>query len=440
MKKVFSSAMLIFALTIYLVGCGSSQKVLPETLSAIRVSAINSDAAEPAIAVDENKNIYVVYVEHNADKSADVFLQKFNSSKQPVADKTRINPVKGQVKAWFGDSPTIKIGADGAIYVGWTARVESAQKSSATDLFVSVSRDGGKTFGTPVKVNDDIAPASHGMHSLAIGKDNSVYVAWLDERSLESKPLAESFNSSEPEFQFVKAHHNSNENRQAETKKIEKPIEPAEPNSEVFFAASTDGGKTFAPNVRISSEVCPCCKTNLLVTADGRIYASWRQVLSGDFRHIAVASSVDAGKTFSAPTIVSDDQWKINACPVSGAALAIDKNNFLKIAWFTAGAAGKSGLYEAESNNAGATFSDRVLVSETKVAGTPIFAANENGNFKIFWEADEKIYQSESNHNSAQTTISDGSLPSAAAVGEKVVVAFIKKENDKRSIWLTELK
>lgn len=436
MKKKFLIAALLFALTLHLAGCGSPQKVSPETSGEVLVSTTDSDAAEPAIAADENKNIYVVYVEHNADKSADIFLQKFDSNKQTVGDKTRINPEKGQAKAWFGDPPTIKIGGDGAIYVGWTARVKSAEKSVANDLFLSISRD-GKTFDTPVKVNDDIAPAAHGMHSLAIGKDNSIYVAWLDERNLKSKPLAENFNLAEPEFQFVKAQHNSNQNHEAETKKVEKLIEAVEPNSEVFFAASTDGGKTFAPNVKLSSEVCPCCKTSLLVAPDGKIYASWRQVLMGDFRHIAVASSNDAGKTFSVPTIVSDDQWKINACPVSGAAMAIDKNNTLKIAWFTAGTAGNPGLYEAESNNAGVTFSKRVLVSDKAVAGTPIFAADENGNFKIVWEAAEKIYQSESNHSSAQAIISDGNLPSAA-VGKKIVVAFIKKKDEKRAIWLAE--
>ncbi len=46
-----------------------------------------------------------------------------------------------------------------------TARVEVAE-GSANDLYLSVSRDGGKSFDAPVKVNDDRLPAVHGMHSL----------------------------------------------------------------------------------------------------------------------------------------------------------------------------------------------------------------------------------------------------------------------------------
>jgi hypothetical protein len=115
----------------------------------------------------------------------------------------------------------------------------------------------------------------------------AVYISWLDERNV--KPAAHS-----------EMH--------------------VEPNSEVFFASSNDGGRTFSKNIRVASDVCPCCKTATLA-ANGKLYLSWRQVLPGEFRHIAVASSNDGGQTFSNASIVSDDKWMLTACPMSGPAL-----------------------------------------------------------------------------------------------------------------------
>ena len=305
-------------------------------------------------------------------------------------------------KRGSADAPTIKIGEDNAIYIGWTAKIESKEKSSANVLNLSVSRDGGKSFDAPVKVNDDDAPASHGMHSLAIGTDGKIFIAWLDERNVKIEP-----------------HEGMSH-------------EMAEPNSEVFFAESNDGGKTFSKNLKISSEVCPCCKTNLAVNKNGKIYASWRQVVGDNFRHIAVASSENGGENFSDPVIVSDDQWQINACPVSGAPMFVDGANNLKIFWYTAGKAGKAGFYDAESNDGGKSFSPRNLIYEGAVRGTAsVFGEND---FGAVFEENGMIYSLNQNTQIEEKT--SGELPSAVMADGVVYVTFIKKENEKSNVWL----
>lgn len=394
--------------------CGCLSKANTET--AIRVSPAETDAAEPAIASDANGNIYSVYVEHSADKSADVYLQKLDANGKTDGGKIRVNPNKGEAKAWFGDAPTIQIGNDKTIYVGWTAKAESGGKPAATVLYLSVSRDGAKTFDSPVKVNDDSAPASHGMHSLAIGKDNRVFMAWLDERNL-------------------KAEQHTNMSGMSGMKH-----EAAEPNSEIFFAVSNDGGKTFSTNKKLSTEVCPCCKTSLLASADGTVYASWRQVLEGDHRHIAVASSFDGGNNFSAPVIVSNDRWKISACPVTGAVLANGENSSLKVLWFTSGEAGAQGLYWAESKDGGKTFSQRQLVNEGQIRGTPALLVDKENSFIRVWEkvANGQSSVILSNTKDANTKeLFEGELPTATISNGKLIICYIKKENGKRSIWIT---
>ncbi|HEX8369102.1 MAG TPA: sialidase family protein [Pyrinomonadaceae bacterium] len=398
-----------------------------------RVSAPDVDSAEPAIAAAPDGGTYLVWVEHGAGRAADVYFQKFDGEAKAVAEKVRINPQAGEATAWRGDPPTIAVGANGEIYVGWTASVKTAT-ASGTSLYVSVSRDGGKSFAAPVKVNDDSAPASHGMHSLATDKSGKIYVAWLDERNIKNAPHAENKSEFSTGFQYLKAHHTPTpEVKQAQE---EKP----EPNSEIFYAVSRDGAKTFAPNKKISSEVCPCCKTSLLASGDGKVYVSWRQVLEGDFRHIAVASTADGGESFSAPAIVSDDHWQITACPVSGASMAIGETGALKVAWFTAGAAGKPGLYTAESTDGGKSFSARTLINESAVSGNPLFLARGGGYVAVIvWEATGKLFRAkiEANQIGNAEEITDGAVPSAAFSGGKIFIGFSRKEGDKRGVRLT---
>lgn len=457
-SRRFAETILFGAVSFCLFACQSAAdeaSVSPKENSAnkqsaaIRISGLNANAAEPTIAADGKGGVYVVYVEHNADKSADVYLQKYETGKTLSGEKTRVNPEKGQAKAWFGDAPTVQTGGDGAIYVGWTAKAKSAEKPGASVLYLSVSRDDGKSFAAPVQVNDAAAPAAHGMHSLAIGDDNRVYLAWLDERNLKTDERTNFENDEnpsvrEPEFVFIKAHHNSNQNKTAKSAKpaIDQPAsrnEAAEPNSETFFAVSPDGGRTFAPNVKLSSEVCPCCKTALLVAPDGKVYVSWRQVLPGDYRHIAVASSTDGGENFSAPVIVSDDRWQISACPVSGAPLMFVENS-LRTAWFTAGAAGKQGIYLAESKDAGKTFAPRTLLSENAASGTPVLLADAQTARMIWTEAGvvwtTRLRNGEPNDGDRRE-VGAGEYPAAILSGGKLFVAGVRKDKDKQSVWLT---
>ncbi len=118
---------------------------------------------------------------------------------------------------------------------------------------------------------------------------------------------------------------------------------------------------------------------------DDTVYISWRHVLPGNFRHIAITSSTDAGATFSKPVIVSDDKWMLEGCPVSGPALSVAENGVLKVVWYAAGEGNAPGLYMAESKDKGQNFSPRQLLAQESVRGTPVLASSENAGIAV-WE------------------------------------------------------
>jgi hypothetical protein len=391
------------------------------TLQPVRVSAENVDAAEPAMAAGLDGSVYVAWIEHRAKREADVFVAHLDGAGQTINAPVRVNPKVGEATGWRGDPPTIVVASDKTVYVGWTARVASEGRS-ANDLYLSASRDEGKTFGTPVKVNDDARPAVHGMHSLAVNMRGRVYLAWLDERNIAPP---------------VPAMQGANQK-----------MEHMESNRDVYFAASADGGRTFSKNVRLASEACPCCKTALAVGPDNQVYAGWRQVMPGDFRHIAVASSTDGGESFAMPRIVSDDGWKITGCPVSGPALSVAGDNSLRVAWYTAGERGQAGLYWSESIDGGQTFSARKLLADGQVRGLPQWHADGRSNLQVVWESDDesepRVLSARLSRDGAATLdaplAKNAELPSVAMAGEQMFVSYIVTDKDRRSIWLTRAK
>ncbi len=333
-----------------------------------------------------------------------------------VGTPVRVNPKAGEATAWRGDPPTVAVGADGSVYVGWTARAAS-EHGHANDLYLSASRDEGRTFEPPVKVNDDGKQVVHAMHSLAVGRDARVYVAWLDERNVVMPAPG----------------------------KDGKKMEHMEANREVFFAASTDGGRTFSRNLRLAQNACPCCKTALTVGLDDRVYAGWRQVLPGEFRHIALASSNDGGKTFAAPVIVSDDRWMTASCPVSGPALMADLSGKVSVVWYTEGDKGEPGLYWAASSDGGKTFTESKPIMRGQARGNPHLLMAVGKGTTVVWESDAtgapRVMSAPLTAEAAATALTNtGELPSATVSGDQLFVGYISKANERRSIWVVRAK
>ena len=375
-----------------------------EPAGPVQISAAGIDAAEPAIAPASDGSFYVVWVNHDA-KQADVMLGRFNEAGEIQGSPVRVNRQQGAATAWRGDQPSLAVAPNGAVHVLWTARVNAGEKHG-TDVYLSSSTDRGQTFATEVKVNDDKAPGPHGMHSLAVAADGRIYAAWLDERNVHApKPSAKG-----------EGHH-------------------MESNRDVYLASSTDSGRTFSANKKVASDACPCCKTALAVSAEGTLYAGWRQVLPGSFRHIAVAGSTDGGKNFSAPTVVSDDHWVLQGCPVSGPSLSVERaSGNLKVVWYAAGEGTAAGVYFAESKDKGRSFTPRQLLSQETVRGTPVLA-----NTIALWQTSETTetkMRSLGNAGSALSVAANAELPAGTFVNDKLFVAYIGKEKEKRSIWL----
>lgn len=377
----------------------------------VKLSAANTDAAEPAIAAGSDGSLFVVWVEHRENKQSDVMLARLDANGRAVSEPVRVNARPGMATSWRGDPPTVAVGPEGVIHVGWTGF--SGPETKAADIFLSTSRDAGRTFEPPVKVNDDSGTVVHGMHSLAVDDGGRIFMAWLDERNVKMEMTAGKMDEHKMEA-----------------------------NREVFVASSGDGGRTFSQNKLVAREACPCCKTALAVAKDGRVYVAWRQVLPGNYRHIAVSSSVDGGQNFSEPVIASDDKWMIAGCPVSGPALVTTETNALRVLWYSAGEAGAPGLYWSESTDGGKSFSSRKPLMESAASGTPHLMKGPGNVLTAVWESNQKgaakivVARLDTGAPALSEMPAQGQLPTAVATPDALFITYIAKENEQRSIWL----
>ncbi len=244
----------------------------------------------------------------------------------------------------------------GALYV--VGRLVPGKRFPASALRFVRSDDDGNSWSAPVTVTDDTTATledgahfgSHNFHALHGAPDGTFHVAWLDGRAGKSA---------------------------------------------VYTTHSTDGGRSWARNVRVvppaapMTEACPCCRTAIAADAKGAVYLAWRAVLPADtiggtatarlnvtskpaagshqhgthgaagptIRDIVVARSTDRGATWEAPVRVHSDDWVFDGCPHAGPSLAVDAQGTLHAAWWT-GKPGAAGVFYTQSTDRGASFAN----------------------------------------------------------------------------------
>jgi hypothetical protein len=185
-------------------------------------------------------------------------------------------------------------------------------------LFTSRSEDSGRTFGASVPVPGSEAPGNRGWESIAASRDGSVVALWLDHRELAVGNVGAAV--------MNHAEHQHLATGQGKTEGVARAQ-----LSKLFFARL---GKPDSAR-RVAGGVCYCCKTSIATDREGVVYAAWRNVYEGNVRDIAFSKSSDGGNTFASPVRVSNDHWVLDGCPENGPALAVDSRNRIHVAWPT---------------------------------------------------------------------------------------------------------
>jgi hypothetical protein len=155
-------------------------------------AAIEANGRNAAPVVDSKGNVSVFYNTANSIRMARVGT--VGTSITTVSNAVALQPRAAGYRA--GVYATAGVDNKGNLYVAWA---DGRNQGLGNDILLSRSVDGGRSWSAAARVNSDSGSADQLMPSLAVGKDGSVTVAWLDTRNDASNVnydvyLATSFN------------------------------------------------------------------------------------------------------------------------------------------------------------------------------------------------------------------------------------------------------
>jgi hypothetical protein len=326
--------------------------------------------ATPSIASDGD----VVAIAWGASTPAgatDVYAAVSRDGGRTFGPPVRVNDVDGDARLNGEQPPRVAVRGT-AVTVVWTTK-----NANGTKLVQSRSADGGRTFARATLVPGGDAAGNRGWENAVADRNGRVYAVWLDHRELAQQDGA-----------VAASHHDHASAAQPHANADQKPDGVAMAQRSKLYVASLDGA---VPPRALTGGVCYCCKTALATAADGSIFAAWRHVYSGNIRDIAFTSSRDGGRTFASPLRVSEDKWVLEGCPDDGPAMAVDAKGRVHIVWptliteETAEDGPTIALFYAMSSD-GKRFTPRKRIPTEGMPHHPQIAIAADGSLTIAWD------------------------------------------------------
>ena len=279
---------------------------------AVSLSVPGRVNATPTVAAD-GSFVAIVWSASASSGATDIFASVSRDAGRAFGAPVRVNDVDGDARVNGEQAPQVALvpraGRDPAVTVVWTTKGEKG-----TTLLQSRSDDGGKSFARASVVPGSDAAGNRGWEATTT-RNATVFAAWLDHRELAA------------DSSMATMHH-----EHGGAAANAKPDGVAMAQKSKLYVASLDGT---APPVAVTGGVCYCCKTALATGTDGSIYAAWRHVYPGNLRDMAFTVSHDGGRTFAPPLRVSEDKWMLEGCPDDGPAMAVDAQNRVHLVWPT---------------------------------------------------------------------------------------------------------
>lgn len=149
--------------------------------------------------------------------------------------------------------------------------------------------------------------------------------------------------------------------------------------NQIFFSSLQSGAQSWSKNRLIyespSGHVCECCKPSV-ATAGSQVAVMFRNWLFGS-RDLYFITSANQGRSFSAARKLGTGTWKLNACPMDGGDISIDRNQQVHSAWQRQGA-----VYYSKPGQGERKIESGRNVSMVKNAKTPTILFHSGG--KVF--------------------------------------------------------
>lgn len=256
-----------------------------------------------------------------AEGGTDIFAAVSDDGGATFRAPVRVNDLVREARANGEQPPRPAIGPR-EIGVVWTTRREGR-----TEVRLSRSSDGGRTFGTSAPVHPEGLAGARGWMSIASDAAGAMHVAWLDGRHATPKPAAGSAATAKP---ARPAQTGTTGGKAAEHQHHSSGEDSRQDLYHAVFRA--DGTRM---ETQVATNVCFCCKTAVVTDADGRAAIAWRHIFPNNMRDIAFRTVGDTPASFTDAVRVGEDQWQLEGCPDDGPAMVKDGGGVIHIVWPT---------------------------------------------------------------------------------------------------------
>lgn len=269
-----------------------------------------------------------------------MYYQVSNDEGSTFSSAKRIPITAEKISARNENRPKIAFDKKQGVYLSWAMPRE---KKYTADIRFSYSKDYGKTFSTPITVNDDDLLTGHSFNEMLVDQDGNITIAWLDGR-------------------------------------LKTPNKRGQGSAIFMATANMNNSQTSFINSEIVNGTCVCCRLALDTNKKGNLAVLWRHIYGDNIREFAITTLNEQQQPYQ----VSYDHWKIDGCPHQGGALSIDDNNRYHMVWFNQGDKGK-GIFYAHSDNAGKTLTTPLSVGEQSAQAAHPHMSEKNGIVDIVW-------------------------------------------------------
>ncbi len=265
--------------------------------AGVKILRVPDKGIQPQVAVDARGTVHMIYFAGNAE-AGDIFYVHSETGGDKFSRPLQVKSGAGSAIA-IGNirGAHLALGKNGRVHVAWngSGKAEPKGPGGATPMLYARLNDAGTAF-EPQRNVIQAAPGLDGGGSVAADAAGNVYVVWHA-----------------PE-----------------------PGARGEANRCVWVAHSTDEGKTFAKETRISSEAtgaCGCCGLRAFADSKRAVYVLYRGARDEVHRDMYLLASGDSGEHFQGEKV---HEWQVNICPMSSESFAEGAGDVVA-AWETDG-------------------------------------------------------------------------------------------------------
>ena len=263
------------------------------------------------------------------DDGTDIYVAVSRDAGRSFGAPLRVNQQPGTARVGGELPPRVALGPS-ATTGDPPMTVVWGAKLPRTAILAAHSGDGGRTFERHQILSSETAEGDRGWHALALSSGGAPHVMWLDHRGLAARPKS------------THDHHGDG----ADIAQF----------SGLYHYSMTRSSR----DREVAKGVCYCCKLAMAAGRGNELFVAWRHVYPGNIRDIAFAMSSDDGRTFSAPLRIGEDNWQLAGCPDDGPAMAVGTDGTIHIVWPTVigGESPRGSLFHASSRD-GRSFTAR---------------------------------------------------------------------------------